>query len=55
MSKDTQLFFMSTTLFILSLVLEILFDVLFSNVFSLSTNVGLFQSHVGHITLTVQE
>jgi len=52
MSKDSH-FFMSTTLFIFSLFLEILYDVLFSNKFSLSTNVGLFQSHVGHMSLTV--
>jgi hypothetical protein len=47
MSKDTQSFFMSTTLFIFSLFLEILYDVLFSTMFALSTNVGPFSHMLG--------
>jgi len=38
---------MSITLFIFSLFLEILYDVLFSTMFALSTNVGLFSHMLG--------
>jgi hypothetical protein len=45
MSKDSKSFFMSATLFIFSLVHEIFFDMPFSIMFALSTNVGIF-SHM---------